>query len=230
MRTLRWVLASLALGAAGVVSCQVLPDGVTQVPFICPARERPLAAVAEGTAANGLPVDDAVVDEAEAEDRLRRARYREVFPAYVAAVPAEPDPFLLMPLPGVSVRSVTDTWGGPRDGGRQHEGQDIFAPVGTPVFAAAPGFVYRIGDQRRGGNVVVVVAAGGHRHYYAHLDGFADIREGQAVDVDTVLGYVGNSGNAAGTPPHLHFGVYTSEPGGCDWDAIDPLPLLIDRE
>ncbi|HEX7005457.1 MAG TPA: M23 family metallopeptidase [Trueperaceae bacterium] len=127
------------------------------------------------------------------------------------------------------MRSVADTWGGPRDGGSAHEGQDIFAPVGTPVLAAAPGFVYRIGDQRRGGNVVIVVAAGGHRHYYAHLDSFADIREGQWVDDDTVPGYVGNSGNAAGTPPHLHFGVYASGQGGCDWNAIDPLPLLIDR-
>ena len=195
---------------------QVLPDGANAAPWVCPARE-------------GDDRQEAPRNEAEVADRQRRARYREVFPAYVAAVPPEPAQFLLMPLAGVRVASVADTWGGARDGGRTHEGQDIFAPRGTPVFAAAPGFVYRVGDQRRGGNVVIVVSAGGHRHYYAHLDRFGDIREGQAVDVTTVLGFVGTSGNAAGTPPHLHFGIYASSERECDWDAIDPLPLLIDR-
>lgn len=203
------LLATLSTAAA-----QVLPDGVTELPFSCPARE----------SAREEPRDPAELAEAE-----RRARYRQVFPAYLAAVPAAPDPALLMPLPGVSVRSVADTWGGPRDGGRRHEGQDIFAPLGTPVFAAAPGFVYRVGPNRRGGNTVVVVAAGGYRHYYAHLDRFGDIREGQAVGVDTIIGYVGNSGNAASTPPHLHLGVYGSTEDPCDWAPVNPLPLLIDR-
>ena len=127
------------------------------------------------------------------------------------------------------VTLVADTGGGPRDGGRLHEGQDIFAPVGTPILAAAPGYVYRVGVNDRGGNVVTVVAGGGQRHYYAHLSAFADIREGQYVDVNTVLGFVGNTGNAQTTPPHLHFGLYAGPQGTCNWDAIDPLPLFTDR-
>ena len=73
--------------------------------------------------------------------------------------------------------------------------------------------------------------AGGYRYYYAHLSNYADdLREGQFVTTDTLLGYVGNTGNAVTTPPHLHLGIYTSEPGRCDWDAINPLPLLVERD
>ena len=60
----------------------------------------------------------------------------------------------------------------------------------------------------------------GQRHYYAHLDRYADIENGQRVRPGTILGYVGTTGNAAGTPPHLHYGIYES--GG----AIKPYPLL----
>jgi murein DD-endopeptidase MepM/ murein hydrolase activator NlpD len=209
-RTLLWQVVAL-LAVAGA---QVLPDGISELPFACP------------TSADSRPAPQS---EAERLENERRLRYRRVFPAYLAAVPPEPDLVLLMPVPTVSVRSVVDTWGGLRDGGRLHEGQDIFAPRGAPVLAAAPGFVYRIGLNDRGGNLVVVVAAGGRRHCYAHLDAFGDIREGLAVDADTVLGFVGTSGNANGTPPHLHFGLYDSPNGDCSWNAIDPLPFLLDR-
>ena len=76
-----------------------------------------------------------------------------------------------------------------------------------------------------------MVGGGGRRYYYAHLSGYAEtLIEGQFVTPETLLGYVGTSGNAIATPPHLHFGIYTGEAGTCDWDAIDPLPLLTDRE
>jgi murein DD-endopeptidase MepM/ murein hydrolase activator NlpD len=68
--------------------------------------------------------------------------------------------------------------------------------------------------------VVWVLGPGGQRHYYAHLDRYADIVTGQRVRPGTILGYVGTTGNAAGTPPHLHYGIY--EAGG----AINPYPLL----
>ena len=75
-----------------------------------------------------------------------------------------------------------------------------------------------------GGNTVLVLGAGGRSYYYAHLDGYAPgLAVGDYVTQEAVLGYVGTTGNAAGTAPHLHFGVYT--PGG----AIDPLPLLTNR-
>lgn len=213
LTTLLLVL-SLLDSASVPATGQVLPDGMEEVPFVCEAREGPPRQAAS---------------EAERLEQERRARYREVFPAYLAAAPSEPPEVLLMPVQGVRVASVVNTWGGLRDGGRFHEGQDIFAPSGTPVLAAAPGYVYRIGLNWRGGNVVVVVAGGGQRHYYAHLSEYGDIREGQYVDESTVIGYVGNSGNAASTPPHLHFGVYVGPDGGCGWSPIDPLPMLVDR-
>lgn len=76
-----------------------------------------------------------------------------------------------------------------------------------------------------------MVGDGGVRYFYTHLEGvYEELREGQRVDVGDPLGYVGNSGNAAGTPTHLHFGVYLgSDEDPCAWNAVDPLPLLIDR-
>lgn len=138
---------------------------------------------------------------------------------------AEPDEKLAMPVKGVTRAQVADSWHAPRDGGaRQHEGQDILAPRGTPVLSATDGYVVSVGENKLGGQTVSVVGAGGRVYYYAHLDKYADdIGFGDRVTTATVLGYVGTTGNAAGTPPHLHFGVYSS--GG----AINPLPLLSDR-
>src|SRR5688572_11911035 len=135
----------------------------------------------------------------------------------------EPDRQISMPLAHVSRKQVADTWHAPR-GGRQHEGQDIFAPRGTPVLSATEGYILKIGENNLGGQTVSVAGAGGRTYYYAHLDSYAPhISAGDYVTRETVLGYVGTTGNAAGTPPHLHFGVYTS--GG----AMNPLPLLADR-
>ena len=133
-----------------------------------------------------------------------------------------PDAVLAMPVQGVRPGRVADTWGAPRDGGaRRHQGQDIFARRGTPVVAAAGGYVLRVAEHGRGGKVVWVLGAGGRRYYYAHLDAHAPgLSAGDRVEPGLVLGAVGTTGNARGTPPHLHFGVYG--PGG----AIDPLPLL----
>lgn len=125
-----------------------------------------------------------------------------------------------VPVRGVAPRALADTWGGARGGGRRHEGIDIFAKRGTAVTSATEGIVMRVGSNRLGGQVVWVLGPGGQRHYYAHLDRYADIAPGQRVRPGTVLGYVGTTGNAAGTPPHLHYGIY--ETGG----AINPYPLL----
>ena len=147
-------------------------------------------------------------------------------PFHVARLSArDPDTALVMPVEGVRVRQVADTWGAPRSGGRKHEGQDIFAERGTPIFSATDGYVLSVGEGGLGGKKIFVLGAGGRRYYYAHLDAFAEeLRAGDRVTPQTLLGYVGNTGNAATTPPHLHFGVYGS--GG----ALDPLPLIVERE
>jgi len=161
---------------------------------------------------------DIVIQLAEYADAI-------ALPYRLARLSSEPAPqSLLLPVSGVRMLQVADTWGEARSEGRNHEGTDIFAGRGTPVYAAARGFVLRAGENRLGGTIVFTAGAGGIGYYYAHLDRIADgIRVGASVTTDTVLGYVGNTGNAAGTPPHLHFGMYTRE------GPANPYPLLVDR-
>ena len=136
----------------------------------------------------------------------------------------EPDQTIAMPIEDVSKKQIADTWHAPRGSDRLHEGQDIFAPRGTPVLSATEGYIVNIGENNLGGQTVSVIGAGGRTYYYAHLESYApQIAEGDYVTTKTLLGYVGTTGNAGGTPPHLHFGVYAS--GG----AMNPLPLLSDR-
>jgi murein DD-endopeptidase MepM/ murein hydrolase activator NlpD len=135
-----------------------------------------------------------------------------------------PDTELSMPLKDVKKTQIANTWGAPRGDGRHHEGQDIFAPKGTPILSATSGYVVKIGEDNLGGHTVSVIGDGGRKYYYAHLDSYApNLEVGDYVTRKTVLGYVGSTGNADGTPPHLHFGIYTTT------GAINPLPLLKDR-
>jgi murein DD-endopeptidase MepM/ murein hydrolase activator NlpD len=128
---------------------------------------------------------------------------------------------MAVPVQDVRISALRDTWHAKRDGGRRrHEGIDIFAPRGTPVRATAEGIVTRVGSTSLGGKVVWTLGPGGQRHYYAHLDRYASVNTGQRIHAGTILGYVGNTGNARGTPAHLHYGIYT--PTG----AINPFPLL----
>jgi len=124
------------------------------------------------------------------------------------------------PVEGYGVPSVLSFFGDPRDGGRrQHHGVDIFAPRGTPVLAATAGTVRRVRLTNRGGKVVWVRdPVHDASIYYAHLDS-QYVRDGQWVERGDTVGFVGNTGNARTTPPHLHFGLYRRGP-------IDPFPFI----
>lgn len=126
---------------------------------------------------------------------------------------------LPVPVEGVAVRQLRDTWNASRSNGRVHEGIDIFAARGTPVLSTTEGIVTSVGTNNLGGKVVWVLGPGGQRHYYAHLDDYAEIAAGDRVLPGSVLGTVGNTGNARGTPPHLHYGIYKN-------GALNPYPLL----
>ena len=121
------------------------------------------------------------------------------------------------PLPQ---QHLTDTWGAARSQGRSHEGIDIFAARGTPIRSTTQGIVSKVGENTLGGRVVVVVGPGGAGHYYAHLENYADISPNDWVDVGDIIGYVGDSGNAKGTPPHVHYGIYING------SAVNPYTLL----
>ena len=128
---------------------------------------------------------------------------------------------LPVPVQGVLARQIADTFGAPRGRDRTHQGVDIFAERGTPITSATRGVVVSVRDGGLGGRQVWVLGPGRERHYYAHLDDWsADLSTGQVVQAGDVLGFVGTTGNARGTPPHLHYGIYGSE------GAYDPLPLF----
>ncbi|SNT06859.1 Peptidase family M23 [Noviherbaspirillum humi] len=144
---------------------------------------------------------------------------RDAFYPALLVVRPRPD-HLPSPLWTATPARLHDTWGAVRSGGRHHEGIDIFARRGTPVLSTTEGLVLRVGHNNLGGKIVLVLGPGGQRHYYAHLDGYGWVRSGQRVEAGTVLGYVGNTGNAHATPPHLHYGIYAAG------RAINPYPLL----
>jgi murein DD-endopeptidase MepM/ murein hydrolase activator NlpD len=148
---------------------------------------------------------------------LRPAAERALFMYTLASDPVPAH--LPSPVAAAGRRRLADSWGAPRSGGRRHQGIDIFAPKGTPVVSTTRGVVTRVGSNGLGGHVVGVLGPGLEWHYYAHLDRFGVFREGDIVQPGDVLGYVGNTGNARGTPPHLHYGIYRD-------GAKNPYPRL----
>jgi murein DD-endopeptidase MepM/ murein hydrolase activator NlpD len=126
---------------------------------------------------------------------------------------------LIFPVSGLTAAAVQSEFGAARDAGRrEHEGIDIFAARNTPVVAVADGTA-QPGTNALGGNVVWLRDRDEPRSfYYAHLTRWA-FEDTSTVRAGDVVGYVGNTGNARGTAPHLHFGIYAR-------GAIDPLPFL----
>ena len=139
-----------------------------------------------------------------------------------ASIHAAPLTDLRMPIVGITARNLGDSWGAPRDGGkRSHRGIDIFAPRGAGVVAVADGVISYIGDQPKGGHCLWLSTESGTSFYYAHLDRWAPgIYEGLEVKAGTLLGFVGNTGNAVTTPPHLHFSINQND------EMVNPYPVL----
>lgn len=143
-------------------------------------------------------------------------------PVFFAHLLTSPAPCAVqIPVMNVAKKDIPDTWGSPRSGGRSHQGVDIFAPRGTPVLSATEGIVFRVGTNPLGGQVINVLGPGRQVHYYAHLDRYGGFEPGDVVYAGNILGYVGNTGNAHDTPPHLHYGVYDPVRG-----AVNPWPSL----
>ncbi|MEX1038747.1 MAG: LysM peptidoglycan-binding domain-containing M23 family metallopeptidase [Acidimicrobiia bacterium] len=118
----------------------------------------------------------------------------------------------------VGPASFFNDWGFPRAGGRYHEGNDLFTGRGTPVVAPVSGTVeYIVGTI--GGNQFFLNGDDGARYLGSHLDSFNG--KDRKVAAGETLGFVGTSGNAQGTSPHLHFGIYLNG------NAVNPYPTLL---
>jgi murein DD-endopeptidase MepM/ murein hydrolase activator NlpD len=125
--------------------------------------------------------------------------------------------------------SFSNTFEAPRAGVGWHHGEDIFAPLGAPVLAVAKGTVYSVGWNDLGGNRLWLRDREGNQFYYAHLSAFTPLAVNNAhVNAGDVLGFVGNTGDAATTPPHLHFEIHPRELLGLGYDGVvAPYPYLI---
>jgi murein DD-endopeptidase MepM/ murein hydrolase activator NlpD len=127
--------------------------------------------------------------------------------------------------------SFTDTFGAPRASivSGWHHGEDIFAPLGAPILAVADGTVFSVGWNNVGGYRFWLRDRAGNEFYYAHLSAYSPAAvNGTEVKAGTVIGFVGNTGDAETTPPHLHFEIH---PVGLLWQGYDgavrPYPYLM---
>jgi murein DD-endopeptidase MepM/ murein hydrolase activator NlpD len=169
-----------------------------------PAAHPPDRAQTPSTAPSAAPF---VLPPSQAQPELTPDRY--VFPVY-----------------GPS--AYGDSFGAPRADTLWHHGDDIFAPLGAPVLAVTDGVVYSVGWEKIGGNRLWLRDRGGNEFYYAHLSAFSPLAvNGNEVRAGTVLGFVGDTGDAEGTPYHLHFEIHPVSLLFLGYDGVvDPTPYL----
>jgi len=126
--------------------------------------------------------------------------------------------------------SFSDTFGAFRGDvpGNWHHGDDIFAALGAPILACTEGTVFSVGWNDVGGNRLWLRDSQGNEFYYAHLSAFSPLASnGLHVKAGEVLGFVGNTGDAEGTPTHLHFEVHPASLIFMGYDgAVDPTSYL----
>jgi len=218
-----------------MVLCAILLAGCAS---ILPDREPP---------PSPIPLEQLEIDEEVTELYAMMRHDWAILHERLAAIPAPPKPApapkeparpslplipltsegvlssMYIPVVGVSPFELTNSYGAPRDGGRRrHRGIDIKAPRGTRIVAVVDGEISYVGTQSKAGRSVWLVNDGGVSFFYAHLDRWANgLHEGMKVKKGQTIGYVGNSGNARRSSPHLHFAIHR------DSEAINPYPYLI---
>ena len=182
-----------------------------------------VAALANQRDAIAATMKQARQAQADLERRLERERAAAAAAAAAAnrppTAPVRPGG-ALNACPVGQPRSFVDSFGAPRPGGRTHQGIDMMAPLGTPIFAAQSGR-FEQNYNSLGGISALLFAANGDYTYYAHMSSYAGVGNGATVSAGTMIGHVGNTGDAQGGPFHLHFEYH---PGG--GGAVNPYGML----
>jgi murein DD-endopeptidase MepM/ murein hydrolase activator NlpD len=124
--------------------------------------------------------------------------------------------------------SYIDTFGAARSDVTFHHGDDIFGQLGQPLVAVTDGTVFSVGWNKVGGNRLWLLDSQGNQFYYAHLSAFSTAAvNGARVKAGEVIGFMGRTGDAEGTPYHLHFEVHPVSFLYLGYDgAVDPTPYL----
>jgi murein DD-endopeptidase MepM/ murein hydrolase activator NlpD len=188
------------------------------------ARRRAAEEAARLASTTTTVEDDTETTPEEPEDPTETTVPTEE-PTETTLPPEDPPP----PSPGggtcpvAGAVSFSDSWGDPRSGGRSHQGVDMIAARNTPIVAIYSGRIDRLTNGNLSGLAIWLRADNGDLFFYAHLESFADVSDGQSVTVGQVIGYNGSSGNAPAFLPHLHFEWH---PGG--GAAVNPYPLVRD--
>jgi len=138
---------------------------------------------------------------------------------------------LLIPVAGVRRDQLRDTFSEARSEGLVHEAIDIPAPLGTPVLAAGDGTIVKFWDSERGGITIYQLSSDQkYFYYYAHLQRRSEsIKEGDKVKQGSVIGYVGDTGNAGSGNYHLHFGVSIVTDPKRYWEGTNVNPYYLLR-
>jgi len=138
---------------------------------------------------------------------------------------------LVMPIAGVNLRDIHDTFNEGRAHGKPHEATDILAPKGTPVLAMDDGTIRKLFTSVPGGLTIYQFDPQEiYCYYYAHLDHYLlGLREGDHVRRGEIIGFVGVTGNAPPNTPHLHLAIFELGPEKHWWQGtpVNPYPLLL---
>ena len=209
---------SFAVGALSALGLQWHQRELTKLPVQVPTATAAEIAALEASAAES-PFRTTVASTAKATTGTSDSPTIETLRGRKLAVPVD----------GIDRDDLLDTFPDAR-GQRSHEAIDIIAPRRTPVVAADDGRIVKLFSSKAGGLTIYMFdPSETFCYYYAHLEGYApELKEGQVVRKDDVIGYVGTSGNAPPNTPHLHFAIFRLTPERQWWEGepINPYPLL----